>query len=88
MAINHNNVKIARFPPNPSPDTDTRTPPLDWPKISKVYSTAFLTTKDFHLHFRPTHPLESRPLHDSTQSHGSDSTHRLCESSRLNSSAL
>jgi hypothetical protein len=29
-----------------------------------------------------------RPLHDSTQSHGSDSTHRLCESSRLNSSAL
>jgi hypothetical protein len=30
----------------------------------------------------------SRPLHDSTQSHGSDSTHRLCESSRLNSSAL
>jgi hypothetical protein len=30
----------------------------------------------------------ARPLHDSTQSHGSDSTHRLCESSRLNSSAL
>jgi hypothetical protein len=36
----------ARFPPNP----DTHTPPLDWPKISKVYSTAFLTPKDFHLH--------------------------------------